>query len=265
MTAFRYFSQIVLVCSLFSGCATVPLESTKAEKLNVEISLLQEETQLNVDVRVKHGFWNQPVSLSESDAFMITESGQTISLRASNQDGRYGYRGPLVEYIDQVQINSIGTTDIPFMAQVNPTGLKAFDEQRFSKDDQLMLALAATQAGERVLVAEAMCRNTPYVIKQDLPTNEADVELALHDILIKLNRSAEANLIGTIPIRLRIEERYEPELTAPFVAEKIAAIEEANFLVDTANFRFKASFGISVSDNFFLTLANDEYKDKFCR
>lgn len=264
MTHSPFLLLVTLLGFFISGCASIQLENAQADKMKVAVKLTQDKNQTEIDVRVTHGLWNQPVQLTEGDAYLVSKTGEITTLINSNKKGHYGYRGPLLEDPSSMTISTLGSVDFPEMKQVELSGQETFAGQTFTEDDLLRISLQPTDAGERYLISEGKCSKTSYQTEQQIPTDAHDLELELHDIMRKINRAAKANLTGIIPVTLRIEERYTPQWHAPFIAKNIAATDAASFKVDTVGFKFRASFGLKLGDNFFFNLANDSYEDKYC-
>ncbi|MEJ2041781.1 MAG: hypothetical protein P8X89_00720 [Reinekea sp.] len=264
MTRPPFLLPVTLLDFFISGCASIQLENAQADKMKVAVQLTQHKNQTEIDLRVTHGLWNQPVQLTAGDAYLVSKTGEITTLINSSQKGHYSYRGPLLEDLSSMNVATLGSVNFPEIKQIQLNGQETFSGQTFTKDDLLRISLQSTEAGERYLISEGKCSKHSYQTEQQIPTDAYDIELELHDIMRKINRAAKANLTGIIPVTLRIEERYKPQWQSPFIADKIAAIDTASFKVDTVGFRFRASFGLKLGDNFFFNLAKDNYEDKYC-
>ena len=64
-----------------------------------------------------------------------------------------------------------------------------------------------------------------------ISSNDIDLELPLSRIVNMVNKAAEADLNGVIPIVLAVEERYFPVWQPPFKANKILARDETQFSI----------------------------------
>lgn len=254
-----FFTQLFL-----AGCASIDLNKVDIDELTVKLDATQSFDSTTVDVYMYRGFWQQPVKANDAQLTAYLANGETLTLRETNEKGRYGFRASDPVEVTRIEIETVGEAVIPFITPLFIDGIGAFEGGTYFKDDVLSLLLEESYGDKRYLVATATCGGAKYTSSQPLSSRAIDLEIRLGDIMNRINRAAEADLAGIIPVTLAIEEHYLPVWTPPFKVGTLAAREESNIQIDTSGFRFKATVGIRVSDGFLMSFSNNALPTRFC-
>ncbi len=262
---YRYLTPFVLLpIAILSGCSSIDINNVELDKLEAKVNVTQSSRSTSMDLFLSRGIWHQAVTSDENRIEAEMADGRLEPLIKARKKGRYGFRLQNGIPIRNLTIEQIGHIDLPTMTPVVLRGRDQFEGRSFFKDDVLRLALRETQSDKRYLVVTGYCGNQPYTAEQQISSNDVELELPLSRLMNMVNKSAEADLNGIIPMTLAVEERYSPVWPAPFVAGKIAAHDETQFTIDTSGFRFKASLSVNVAENVFFTFQNQQWDVKYC-
>lgn len=246
------------------GCSTVDIRDVEPEKLKIDVSLTQTSRSTGLDVFLSRGMFHQAVTAKTSVLEAEFADGSYTELVRSTTKGRFGFKRQNTIPVTRLDIEDTGSIEFPSMAPVVIKGREQFEGASFFKDDLLTISLPSTQSDKRYIVATGYCGAQGYTAEMQISSNEIDLELPLSRIINMVNKAAEADLNGVIPIVLAVEERYFPVWQPPFIAKKVLARDETQFSIDTSGFRFKATVSINVSPNMMFGFQNQALDVLYC-
>ena len=260
----RQLICLIPLISILSACASIDLAKVEPEKLKADVTLVQSPQETKLDLYLARGLFNQPVRLGNETAIVQFSDGQQETLVAARKSGRYGLRADPTTPLS-LTLSSVGTVSFPNMTPLRLGGKATIANQRLYKDDLISLTLPYDSAAdERFLVATAQCGGQQYIGEQRLDIDSDQVTIRVSEMMSLVNNAAQADLNGIIPVELAIEERYQPNWSAPFEATKLARRDETQFTVDTSGFRFQAKVQIQVSNQLFLGFQNQSWPVRYC-
>jgi len=254
----------LLVVAGLSGCAAINIQEVEVDKLDIRVELKQQASLTELDVFLSRGIWSQPVRMNDALIAVIYADGSSEALVAANKNGRYGLRNSDSRAIHGLQVDPIGTQNMPLITPVRIAEGNQFDGKSFFKDDILTLNLTESAGDERYLVATGRCGNNAYSSEHKITDRATSMEVRLGDLMARVNNAAEADLSGIIPITLTLEERYRPNWTLPFNIGELTASDSVRFKIDTSGFRFRAAVTVQLASNLLMQIQNQAWDVRYC-
>lgn len=246
--AILLFSLIVL-----SGCSTVPVDRVSPDRLTVNVEYVHQPEHVEVDVWMRAGFWQRRVGTGDAPLVLHAESGQTIPFRETDERGRYRVNRNPSEGPFTLQLANFEPLTLPMTQPVRLLDPNQHRDTTVGLTDRLTVAFENTLDAPLRWEYAAQCRRETFVVRRNLPSDAESISLSMETAKQQLDRTAQARLLGQIPLSIILYETYDVPSHPPFRIRKARAQDTVDVILSTP------SFGVSVSGSVSLQVSSNAF------